>query len=96
MSPDELVDLLNEYAVFAVGMIVVFAVGFLFLRVRRIGAQLDALRAEVNALSAVEQRNFLIALKVNGTEPPIVPALSDLKKLAEVVGRAAASLKCGR
>jgi hypothetical protein len=94
MSSGELVNLLSGNAVFAtglvtvvVGAIVVFAVGLLLWRgIRRIEARLDTLRAEVSTLSAVEQRNFLIALrsssetgKANEAEPSIVPEIADLQ-----------------
>jgi hypothetical protein len=81
-------NLLNEYTIFAIGTIALLAVGVLIWRgVRRIELRLDTLRAEVSALSAVEQRNFLIALRssdVSGeahslveSEPSIVPELAD-------------------
>ncbi len=99
MSPDELVNLLSEnvtlgaglIAAFALGMIVVFAAGLLFWTgcrrgFRRIEARLDTLRAEVNALRAVEERNVLIALnsskpngRANKTEPSIVPEIADIQ-----------------
>ena len=92
MSPDELVNLLSEkvtldaglIAAFAVGMIVIFAAGLLFWTgcrrgFRRIEARLDALRA-------VEERNFLIALnssKPNGRPnqagPSIAPEIADIQ-----------------
>jgi hypothetical protein len=88
MSLDVLINLLSEHAMFAVAMIVVFAAGLLFWRrFRHIEARLDTLRAEVNALSTVEQRNFLIALRSssgpngreNKTEPSIVPEIADIQ-----------------
>jgi hypothetical protein len=63
MSPDTFVVLRDQYALFAFGMLVVFAAGlFLWKRLRKIEVQLENLREEVNHLNAIEQRRFLVGL----------------------------------
>jgi hypothetical protein len=63
MSTDTLVVLLDQYALFAIGMLVIFAAGlFLWRKFRKIEAQLDNLRDEVNHLNLIEQRRFLVGL----------------------------------
>jgi hypothetical protein len=91
MSPDELVNVLSENATLVAGLIAAFAVATIVVfgrrGFRRIEARLDTLRAEVSALRAVEERNFLIALRAssepngraNKTEPSIVPEIADLQ-----------------
>ena len=64
MSPDALVILLDQYALFAIGMLVVFAVGlFFWKKLRKIEVRLDNLRGEPNELHLIEHRRFLVALK---------------------------------
>jgi hypothetical protein len=63
MSSDTLVVLLDQYALFAIGMLVIFAAGlFLWRKFRKIEAQLDNLREEVNNLNLIESRRFLVGL----------------------------------
>jgi hypothetical protein len=63
MSPDTLVVLRDQYALFAIGMLVVFAAGlFLWKKLRKIEVQLDNLREEVNHLNLIEARRFLVGL----------------------------------
>jgi hypothetical protein len=63
MSPDTLVILRDQYALFAIGMLVVFAAGlFLWKKLRKIEVELDNLREEVNHLNLIEQRRFLVGL----------------------------------
>jgi hypothetical protein len=61
---DVLLDqLLHQYALFAIGMLVVFAAGlFLWKKLRKIEVQLDNLREEVNHLNLIEARRFLAGL----------------------------------
>ena len=80
---------LDQYGLFAVGMIVVLgAVLFLWRRLRRVEVRLDDLRREVNQLNLVEERRFLLALsprsngdaKIEGvasSNPSIVPEIAD-------------------
>jgi hypothetical protein len=66
-SPGTLVvlldQLLDQYALFAIGMLVVFAAGlFLWKKLRKIEVQLDNLWEQVNHLNVIEQRRFLVGL----------------------------------
>jgi hypothetical protein len=63
LSPDALIVLLEQYALFAIGMLVVFAAGlFLWKKLRKIEIQLDNLQEEVNRLNLIEARRFLVDL----------------------------------
>jgi hypothetical protein len=63
LSPDALVVLRDQYGLFAIGMLVVFAAGlFLWKKLRKIEVQLDDLREEVNRLNLIEERRFLVGL----------------------------------
>jgi hypothetical protein len=63
MSLDTLVVFLDQYALFAFGVLVVFAAGlFLWKKLRKIEVQLDNLREEVNHLNLIETRRFLVGL----------------------------------
>jgi hypothetical protein len=74
ISPDTLVVLRDQYALFAFGMLVVVAAGlFLWKKVRKIEVQLDNLREEVNHLSAIEQRRFLVGLNSSKASRPPKP-----------------------
>jgi hypothetical protein len=73
MSPDTLVVLRDQYALFAIGMLVVFAAGlFLWKKLRKIEVELGNLREEVNHLNLIEQRRFLVGL--NSSKAHSVPA----------------------
>jgi hypothetical protein len=90
MSPDAFVTLLDQYALFAIGMLVVFAAGlFLWKKLRKIEVRLDNLRGEVNQLRLIEARRFLVALnsgaspgaEIERAEPSnssIVPDIADI------------------
>jgi hypothetical protein len=53
----------HQYALFAIGMLVVFAAGlFRWKKLRKIEVQLDNLREEVNHLNLSEARRFLAGL----------------------------------
>jgi hypothetical protein len=55
MSPDMLIVLRDQYALFAIGMLVAFAAGrFLRKKLRKIEVQLDNLREEVNRAKAFQ------------------------------------------
>jgi hypothetical protein len=63
LSPDALVVLRDQYVLFAIGMLVVFAAGlFLWKKLRKIEVQLDNLWEQVNHLNVIEQRRFLVGL----------------------------------
>jgi hypothetical protein len=63
LSPDALTVLLDQYALFAIGMLVVFAAGlFLWKKLRKIEVQLDNLQEEVSRLNLIEARRFLVGL----------------------------------
>jgi hypothetical protein len=94
MSPDEFTSILNQYALdqyvlFAIGLLVVVVVGLLLRkRLRKIETRLDDLRREMNRLNVIEERRFFRALptasnreaKIASAEPSnpsIVPELAD-------------------
>jgi hypothetical protein len=71
MSPDALVPLLEPYAdqygLFAIGVLLVFAMGLLFWKTIRktevrLNRRLDDVCREVNELKLIESRRFMVAL----------------------------------
>jgi hypothetical protein len=76
--PDVLGNLVNEYAALAVGTIIIFALGLVFWKLRRIERRLSTLRGrvhtlrgEVDALNSFVDRQFLGGLRSSGSSDAI-------------------------
>src|SRR5262249_36098801 len=71
-------DLVNEYAALVVGIIIIFALGLIFWRLRRIERRLSTvrgrihtLRGEVDTLNSFVDRQFLGGLRSSGLSDPV-------------------------